>query len=137
MLNGVIAQKLQALDEVLIELRSLGQVEAARLDQDWLTRRAVERDLQILVEVVIDVCQRLIAVSGLAPASTSGDAVERCIQMGALSDREAYRRMVRFRNLIVHRYERIDVHILVDVVNHHLSDLEDFKTEILSYVQTH
>jgi uncharacterized protein YutE (UPF0331/DUF86 family) len=55
MINGVIAQKLQSLDEVLTELRSLGQITARQLDQDWRTKKAVERNLQILVEVVIDV----------------------------------------------------------------------------------
>lgn len=58
MINGVIAQKMQTLDEVLTELRSLGQISVEQLDIDWRTRRAVERDLQIAVETMIDVCQR-------------------------------------------------------------------------------
>jgi hypothetical protein len=70
MRNGVIAQKLQALDQVLGELRSLGTVTAAQLESDWRTRRAVERNLQVLIEVVIDVCQRLIALAGQTPATT-------------------------------------------------------------------
>jgi uncharacterized protein YutE (UPF0331/DUF86 family) len=64
MINGVVAQKLQALEQILVELRSLGKVDAAALQEDWRTRRAVERELQVLVKVVIDVCQRLISVSG-------------------------------------------------------------------------
>jgi uncharacterized protein YutE (UPF0331/DUF86 family) len=131
MINGVV----QALDETLTELRSLGQISIAQLNNDWRTRRAVERDLQVLVEIVIDVCQRLISLAGQTPAATGGDAVERCIQMGVLSDDEAYRQMVRFRNFIVHRYERVDLAVLVDVVNHHLSDFERFRTEIIAYVQ--
>ena len=135
MLNGVVVHKLQLLDEVLLELRSLGQVEAAQLKRDWRTWRAVERDLQVLVEIVIDVCQRLISLTGQTPAATGVDAVERCIQLGALSDDDVYRSMVRFRNFIVHRYDRIDVRVLVDMVNHRLVDFEQFRTEILSYVQ--
>ena len=114
MLNGVIAQKLQTLDEILTELRSLGPVEANRLNNDWRTRRAVERDLQVLVEIVIDICQRLISLAGQSPASTGVDAIERCIQLGVLTDGKVYRDMVRFRNFIVHRYEQVDVNILVD-----------------------
>ena len=64
MINGVVAQKLQSLDEVLTELRSLGKVNAAQLNSDWRTRRAVERDFQVLVEIVVDVCQRLISLAG-------------------------------------------------------------------------
>jgi uncharacterized protein YutE (UPF0331/DUF86 family) len=43
--------------------------------------------------------------------------------------------MVQFSNFIVHRYDRIDVAILVDVVNNRLSDFDRFKAEILAYVQ--
>jgi hypothetical protein len=53
MINGVIAQKLQNLDSVLIELHSLGCLTIQELEQDWRTKRAVERSLQILVEISI------------------------------------------------------------------------------------
>ena len=134
MLNGVIAQKLQTLDQVLIELRSLGEVDVAQLRDDWRTRRALERDLQILVEIVVDVCQRLISLAGQTPAATGADAIIRCVQLGALSDDEAYRNMVRFRNFIVHRYEQIEVGILATVVNRRLGDFDRFRDEILAHV---
>jgi uncharacterized protein YutE (UPF0331/DUF86 family) len=135
MKNGVIANKLQTLDDTLRELRSLGRITPADLENDWRTRRAVERDLQILVEIVIDVCQRLISLSGQAPATTSLKAIETCIQAGILSDWEGYRQMTQFRNFIVHRYERVDVNILVEVTNNRLVDFEQFRAEVLAYVQ--
>lgn len=135
MINGVIAQKLQSLDTTLMELRSLGQIDIRELDDDWRTKRAVERDLQILVEIVIDVCQRLISVAGQAPAATSGDAIERCIQLGVLSGEEPYRQMARFRNFVVHRYEKIDSNILANMINLHLIDFERFRDEVLAYVK--
>jgi uncharacterized protein YutE (UPF0331/DUF86 family) len=135
MINGVIFQKLQSLDEILTELRSLGTVRIADLEGDWRTRRAIERDLQVMVEIVIDICQRLIALAGQTPAPTSGDAVERCIQLGALSNYDGYRKMVQFRNFVVHRYERMDVAILVDMVNHRLSDFERFRAEVQKYAK--
>ena len=60
MLNGVIAQKLQSLDQVLAELRSLGQVDAAQLRDDRRTRRAVERDL-IDLDILITIVNRRLA----------------------------------------------------------------------------
>jgi len=131
--NGVILNKLQALDEVLGELSSLGQVKTSELRDDWRIRRAVERDLQVLVEVVVDVCQRIIALSNESPATTSGEAVERCIKSGIISDRDAYRKMVQFHDFVVHRYESVDVEILADVVNNRLSDFESFRNEVLTY----
>ncbi len=137
MVNGVIAQKLQALDTVLAELRTLGVVSAKTLPSDWQQQRAIERNLQLLVEVVIDVCQRLVAVIGQSPATSGADAIERCIQMGALTPDENYTRTVRLRNFLVHRYEHIDPDILANMVNRHLGDFEKFRNEILAYVQSH
>lgn len=137
MINGVIAQKLQALDTVLAELRTLGVVSAKTLRSDWQQQRAIERNLQLLVEVVIDVCQRLVTVTGQSPATSGADAIERCIQMGALTPDENYTRMVRLRNFLVHRYEHIDPDILANMVNRHLSDFEKFRNEILTYVTSH
>lgn len=137
MINGVIAQKLQALDTVLAELRTLGVVSAKTLRSDWQQQRAIERNLQLLVEVVIDVCQRLVTVTGQSPATSGADAIERCIQMGALTPDENYTRMVRLRNFLVHRYEHIDPDILANMVNRHLSDFEKFRNEILTYVTSY
>lgn len=50
MINGVIAQKLQTLDGVLNELKSLGKITTQQVDSEWRTQRAIERDLQVLVE---------------------------------------------------------------------------------------
>lgn len=135
MINGVVATKLQTLDEVLSELRSLGTLGVEQLNQDWRIQRAVERNLQVLVEVTIDVCQRLIALLGQSPATTGTDAIERCIQQGILSDLTEYRQMVRFRNFIVHRYDRIDTVVLANVVNNQLTTFEQFRDEVLAYVQ--
>jgi uncharacterized protein YutE (UPF0331/DUF86 family) len=134
-INGTIAQKLQALDRVLVELRSLGIVSVKQLESNWQLQRAIERNLQVLVEVVIDVCQRLLAIAEQAPAATSGDAIDRCIEMGALTPDENYKRMVRLRNFLVHRYERIDPEVLTNIVNRHLGDFEKFRDEIMAHVQ--
>jgi len=133
MFNGVVVRKLQAIDVTLNELKSLGGVRAAEKSGDWRTRRAVERELQVLVEVVVDVCQRIVSLAGQTPAATGADAVERCVQLGAISDDENYRRMVQFRNFVVHRYESIDVEILADVVNNRLGDFAKFRDEVLRY----
>lgn len=133
MKNGILIAKLNSLDTTLNELRSLGGITAVQLQNDWRTRRAVERDLQIAVEVVIDVCQRIIALHGQAPAATGADAIDRCVQLGVLPQSAAYGKMVQFRNFVVHRYEKIDVDIVTDIVNNRLGDFDAFRDTILEY----
>ena len=135
MINGIIAQELQSLDEVLIELRTLGQISRQQLDQDWRTKKAVERNLQILVEVVIDVCQRLLSLAGQTPATTGRDAVDRTVKSGFIQADEAYFKMVQFRNFVVHRYEHVDYETLVGMVNQRLTDFERFRDDVMNYVR--
>jgi uncharacterized protein YutE (UPF0331/DUF86 family) len=69
-----------------------------------------------------------------APAPTAADAIRKCVLLGVLSSEEPYRRMVQFRNFIVHRYDRVDVGVLVDTVNRRLGDFERFREEVLLHV---
>ncbi len=135
MISGVVLHKLEALEQVLAELKSLGLVSVAQLEGEWRTRRAIERNLQVLVEIVIDVCQRLISLDGRTPATTERKAVSICVQMGVLSNDEPYGKMVQFRNFIVHRYERVDIDILVNMVNRRMPDFEQFRNKVLAYVR--
>ncbi len=132
--NGVVLRKLALLEEVLGELRSAGTPGPEALASDWKLRRAVERDLQILVEVVIDVCQRLLSLAGQPPAASGAEAVRRCVALGALSSEEPYRRMVQFRNFVVHRYDAVRPEVLAEILEGHLEDFTRFREEVLTYV---
>ena len=132
--NGVILRKLGLIEQLLRELRSLGLLTVGQLEEDWRNRRAVERSLQIAVEAMIDICQRLLTVHGQTPAATGQESVARCVEMGILSSQAPYRRMVQFRNFIVHRYEQVDASILVDIVNCRLDAFEQFVREVREYV---
>lgn len=134
MFNGVIGNKLQTLDKILLELHSLGNLSHEQLQANWLTQRAVERNLQLLVEFVIDVCHRLLVLHGQTPANNSYEAIERCVQLGILASDVPYRQIIQFRNLVVHRYEYVDVAILAEILNHHLTDFEMFRHQVLRHV---
>ncbi len=64
---------------------------------------------------------------------TGAESIKMCVQLGVLASEEPYRRMVQFRNYIVHHYEDVDPAILADIVNHHLGDFENFCREIRGY----
>jgi uncharacterized protein YutE (UPF0331/DUF86 family) len=133
--NGVISGKLKNLDRILSRLKSLAPLDSERLE-DWILHGAVERNLQVAVEIVIDICHRLHSLSGKSPAANAREAVEGCVELGVLETTETLSRMIGFRNLVVHRYEYIDTNILIDVVNNHLEDFELFRKKVLNYVDS-
>ena len=133
--NGVISGKLKNLDTVLSRLRSLGAVNEQQLE-DWVLHSAIERNLQVAVEIVIDICHRLNSLSGRSPAASARDAVEGCVKLGVLSSTDTLSHVIGFRNLVVHRYEHVETQILIDIVNNHLDDFDDFRAKVLDYVSS-
>jgi uncharacterized protein YutE (UPF0331/DUF86 family) len=134
-LNGVVARTLAYYQEVLSKLKSCSPVSSSQLQNDWQLRRCIERDLQVLIEIITDICLRIVAVSGSGPIDSGGRAIEKCVGLGVLANEEPYRRMVKFRNLIAHAYEEVDLDILVTVVNQHIGDFELFYSEVLPHVE--
>lgn len=128
--NGVVNGKIRVIYETVSELRNLSDLTVERLEGDFFLRRGVERSLQICVEAVIDIAHRLVSLFGAPPCSTATAALETLEQKGVIQSSQAYRKMVQFRNVIVHRYENVDTAILVDVVLHRLGDFECFVQEV-------
>jgi uncharacterized protein YutE (UPF0331/DUF86 family) len=128
--NGVILKKFSVMADEVARLRGLGEVTVARLDGDHFLKHGVERALQICIEVVIDVAQRILSLEGQQPAPTAFDALSGLEALGVIASAERYRTMVQFRNFIVHRYERVDSAVLVDILSHHLDDLTAFRDEV-------
>jgi uncharacterized protein YutE (UPF0331/DUF86 family) len=46
-------------------------------------------------------------------------------------------KMVKFRNLIVHNYDKIEAEIIVGVLKKNLSDFEAFKMAVLPLLEAH
>ena len=128
--NGVILKKFSVMDDEIARLRGLGDLTSAVLDGDHFLKHGVERSLQICVEVVVDVAQRILSLEGRQPAPTAFDALKGLEAMGVIASAEAYRTMVQFRNFVVHRYERVDSGVLVSILRDHLDDLAAFRDEV-------
>ncbi len=137
MVDSPIARKMQALERALVELRSIAPITQDDLAADWQRQRAVERDVLILVDVVVEVAQRVAGNGGKTRLPSIGDAIARCVRLGALSADVNYVALVRLANFPVYRYESIDAALLVEIVNEQLGDFERFRDEMAVYLGSH
>ena len=129
--NGVIQRKLALLDDHVQELtRYLAKIHYEQFESERFLQLATERSIQICAEVVIDVAERIIAIENAGPVATAADAIRRLEQLGVIRTSQTYVEIVRFRNLIVHEYERIDPRLLYDIAKNRLSDFTAFRDEI-------
>jgi uncharacterized protein YutE (UPF0331/DUF86 family) len=135
--NGIVARKLSEMDATLRRLREYVPASYEEFIKDWGRQRIVERALQILIEGMIDIGERLIALSGGPPADTSAGVMERLQQLGIVKDAGRYVPMVRFRNFLVHQYEQVDLTILYGIALRKLEDIDAFVAEVTAYVRAH
>ncbi|MDE0222768.1 MAG: DUF86 domain-containing protein [Spirochaetaceae bacterium] len=129
--NGVIQRKFALLDQHLIELR--GAIEGVGREEfsaNWRLRLMTERSLQVMAEILIDVAERMLALRGAGPAATAAEALTKIANLGVIRDADRYAAIVRFRNLIVHRYDEIDPAIVFDILQNHLDLFREFRDEV-------
>ncbi len=135
--NGILVRKLAEMEETLRRLQSYLPSTYEEFAKDWGRQKIVERALQILIEAMIDIGERLIALSGGLPPETSASVMERLEELGVVQNAGRYIPMIRFRNFLVHQYERVDLAILYGIATKKLGDVEAYMTEVKAYVEAH
>lgn len=128
--NGVIEKKLRVIEEKLNDIKEWDIDSFDKLAKSSLLQNAVERALQVAVEAMIDVSERILALENISPQSTSAGNIKKLQDMNMLTELEEYQDMVRFRNFIVHRYENIDLEIVYGILTTKLQLFEQFIKDI-------
>ena len=128
--NGVIEAKLRTIEEKLSEIESWQIISYQQLQLNSMLRNATERALQVAIESIIDICEHILALEGIPAPDTSANVIKRIIEMGIITNSPEYTEMIRFRNFIVHRYERIDLEIIYTIVSKKLPVFRNFIHEI-------
>lgn len=131
--NGIIEKKLRIIEENISDIREWDIQTLSQLKDSSLLQKATERALQVSIEVMIDVSERILALNKVQPANTSAENIKKLEKLGVIKSAKDYADMIRFRNFIVHRYEKIDVEIVYTIIKNKLTLFEQFIDEIRSW----
>jgi uncharacterized protein YutE (UPF0331/DUF86 family) len=90
-------------------------------------------NLQRAIQVVLDLAGHVLASERLEPPDSLAQTFTTLSQRGLLEPvlAERLRRMVGFRNVLVHQYQDLDPAVLEAVLTHHQDDLRGFVEVIL------
>jgi uncharacterized protein YutE (UPF0331/DUF86 family) len=128
--NGIIETKLRTIEDKLAEIESWKIVSFHQLQTNSMLRNATERALQVAIEGIIDICEHILALEGISAQDTSANVIRKVIEKGIITNNPEYADMIRFRNFIVHRYEKIDLEIIYAIVSKKLPVFRSFIHEI-------
>ncbi|MBU1209634.1 MAG: DUF86 domain-containing protein [Proteobacteria bacterium] len=132
----LIGRKLAQVDSYLGQMREFSKISLTAYKNDWKTQRIVERTLQILIEVCVDIANHIISDQGMRLPTGYADTFEVLQEVKVISKRlgVTMAKMAKFRNIVVHQYEKIDPVIVVSILRKNLIDFEKYKKAIINYL---
>ena len=129
---ALVEKKLARIATSIRELREL--VEPGEIERDLRVERFAEHTLQIAIQAAFDVASHIVSSRRLGEPRTNRELFELLARDGWLTADllDDLKRMVGFRNLLVHGYEIVDPAVVDEVVRTRLGDLEAFATSVRS-----
>ena len=128
--NGIIEEKLRVIERKLEEIKSWKINSFENFQKSTLMQNAVERALQVAIEVMIDISERFLALEKIQPKNTAAENIAQLQKLNIIKPVPEYSDMVKFRNFIVHRYEKIDLEIVYGILKNKLFLFESFIKDI-------
>jgi uncharacterized protein YutE (UPF0331/DUF86 family) len=132
----VVGRRLRLLRDTLDQLASLGEITPARLEAAPIERAAVERLLQVAVDLAVDVNAHVaVAELGRAPA-TGRESFLAMAEAGVLDAGLAERLApaAGLRNVLVHRYVEISVEPVARAVAELLDGLRAYVAQVAGFL---
>ena len=135
--RGLVLRKLAELEEYQNQLLEFKGLTVKQYRDDWKTQRIVERTLQMMIETCLDMANHLIADQGYRVPVSYADIFKVLGENKVLGKKLADRleKMAKFRNVLVHQYEKIEGEIIVGILKKKLGDFNQFTRAIVGFVQ--
>ena len=133
----LILRKLSALEEYYEQIAEYRSISTDQYAKDWKSQRIIERTLQMMVETCIDIAGHIIADMKFRVPVSYADSfhvlAENDIVNESLS--ASLEKMAKFRNIVVHDYDRVDEEIVIGILRKNLDDFTIFKDAVVSFLK--
>jgi uncharacterized protein YutE (UPF0331/DUF86 family) len=129
----LILRKLAELEEYLGQVKEYVSITVDRYSKDWKAQRVVERTLQMMIETCADVAGHIISDRGYRVPATYADTFRVLHENGILNRElfETMEKMAKFRNIIVHHYDKVDAELVAGILKKDLNDFSAYKDAII------
>ena len=137
--EALILRKLAELSTYIQQISAFRSLSADEYKFEWKTQRIVDRTLHIMIEMCIDIAGHLISDRKLRVPESYADAFRILNENSIVSDAliEPLVKMAKFRNIIVHQYEKADPEIVISILQRNIDDFQKFSDEIIGYLKSH
>ena len=136
-MNDIVTNKIQSIQRCVLRAR-----EEYGADADSFAINHTRQDAAILnvlraCEQAIDLANHVIKTYKMGIPTASAESFDLLYKQGVITAglAENLRRMVHFRNTVIHQYQRLDLTIVQTVIVSGLDDLIEFGDCVLAFIQ--
>ena len=129
----LLLRKLAELEEYVEQIKEYTNVSAEQYSKEWRTQRIVERTLQMMIESCADIAGHIISDRGYRVPTSYADTFRVLYEKDILTRDlfETMEKISKFRNIIVHHYDRVAPEIVINILKRDLNDFLIFKNAII------
>ena len=134
---SVIENKLSSVKKYLLIYDNFKRYSKDNLENDLVLRVAVERYLYLVFQSAIDLAEAVISYKKLRKPTTMSESFY-ILGEEKLIDHKLVKKMAKlvgFRNIMAHDYERVDYDIVYDILRFKLKDIEKFLDSVEKIVK--
>lgn len=134
-----IRDKIQIIRDNMAKLKMIKSKSLNEFLESPFLADAAIRILQVSIEAMLDISHHLVSRKHLGTPKSYRETIELLTQAGILPQGKlpTFVMMVKFRNRAVHMYDNIINEEVYQVIEHHLSDFDDFIGAIIQFLPDH
>ena len=129
--RDVILSKISIIQNGLKTIKEATKLDPKTLE-DTLMQDAFVLNIQRAVQACIDMANVVISAKGFRLPTSYRESFKIIAKNKLIENATADKmiKMVGFRNIAIHEYQEIDINILKSILQDHLSDFEEFYSQI-------
>lgn len=132
-MNDVVLNKKESIERCIKQIRTYYATSGDKpFQEDYLRQDAIALNLQRACEHCIDLANYTIKKKKLGLPKESKDSFRLLSQEHVIDTELSLKleKMVGFRNTLIHEYQKLDIDLMIEVIENRLDDLVDFTTLI-------
>ncbi|MCB2167370.1 MAG: DUF86 domain-containing protein [Deltaproteobacteria bacterium] len=133
----LILRKLSELEEYASQIEGFRAIAIKEYRKDWKSQRIIERTLQMMIETCVDIAGHIISDQKFRIPNSYADTFRVLNENGIMAEDlcKTMEKISKFRNVIVHHYDRVDAEIVIDILRNRINDFSRYRDVIVSWLK--
>ena len=134
----LILRKLSELDQYYKQIKEYEKTTLTQYSRDWKIQRIIERTLQMMIETCVDISSHIISGQEFRVPKSYSDTFKILFEEKIVNEQlyNALEKMAKFRNIVVHHYDKVDAEIVIGILRKDLKDFEHYKDAIVGFLKS-